>query len=256
MLSVNQQGYFPKAHGFFSCCSLRLEALVSYFIQNHRIPDNVDCTNLFIDYKTNEHLDNRIDISHFFFYYSYEVCIPENSANIQNNVLGYHVLSYKDIPFIQIIPFIKKFFIPSSKILNKISYIEEKYNLNPENAICVYYRGTDKCNETQLGGYDVYLEKCKSLLNINPEMTVIVQTDEVEFENYFLVNSPTNKLIILKELGYERNYEQGETLLAITSILSKCHYIICSSSNVSVWMTLFRGNAQNVYQYLNGGFFF
>jgi hypothetical protein len=33
--------------------------------------------------------------------------------------------------------------------------------------------------------------------------------------------------------------------------MSKCKYVVCGSSgNCSIWITFYRGNADNVYQYL------
>jgi hypothetical protein len=251
MLTVYQHAYFPKAHGFFSCCSLRLEKLVIYFIENHCIPNTVDCTNLFIDYKTEEDLNNKIDLSHKFFYFSHNIIIDINCINIQNNILAYHLIPYKNIPFNKIMPFINKFFIPSTIILNEISFIINKYNLNNfDNIVTVYYRGTDKINETQLGSYNEYLNKCIELNNKNSELIFLIQTDEFEFENYILENLKNKKIIILKEISNERNFDHAKKLLAITIILSKCKHIICSSSNVSLWAILFRGNTYNIHQYL------
>jgi len=40
--------------------------------------------------------------------------------------------------------------------------------------------------------------------------------------------------------------------LAITIIMAKCNYIVCSSGNCSIWTMFYRGNAENVFQNLNG----
>ena len=42
-----------------------------------------------------------------------------------------------------------------------------------------------------------------------------------------------------------------KNVLAIIYIMSKCKYIICSSGNCSIWMMYFRGNVNNVKQFLN-----
>jgi len=255
MLNVYQHAYFHKAHGFFSCCSLILEKLVMYFNKNHCIPNTLDCINLFIDYKTKEHLDNKIDLSHIFFNFSYNVNIDIECINIENNILDYHLMPYKNISFNKIIPFINKFFMPSRIILDEINYIQNKYKLNNfDNIVSVYYRGTDKINETQLGSYNEYLNKCIELSDKNHELFFLIQTDETEFEYYILENFKNKNIIILKELSAERNFEHAKKLLAISIILSKTKYIICSSGNVSLWTILFRGNANNIYQYLTNEF--
>ena len=39
--------------------------------------------------------------------------------------------------------------------------------------------------------------------------------------------------------------------LASMLIISKTKYIVCTSGNGELWLSLFRGHAENVYQYLN-----
>ena len=48
-----------------------------------------------------------------------------------------------------------------------------------------------------------------------------------------------------------KNYDFSKYYLAITLIMSKCKYIICGSGNCSMWIMLYRGNNNNVYQNLN-----
>ena len=38
--------------------------------------------------------------------------------------------------------------------------------------------------------------------------------------------------------------------MAIVIIMSRCKYVICNTSNVSLWIALFRGNTINLHQYL------
>jgi hypothetical protein len=47
------------------------------------------------------------------------------------------------------------------------------------------------------------------------------------------------------------NHVFSKYYLAITIIMSKCNYIICGSGNCSLWIMLYRGNANNVCQFLN-----
>lgn len=48
-----------------------------------------------------------------------------------------------------------------------------------------------------------------------------------------------------------RSFIHSQIMLASVLISSKCEYIICGSSNVSLWIILFRGNSNNIYQYLS-----
>ena len=73
-----------------------------------------------------------------------------------------------------------------------------------------------------------------------------------------------NNLIIIKEnsvsytdigIHYEKTYNENYTdiqyLFGTFLIIAKCKYIICSSSNCSVWIMYYRENAENIYQNLN-----
>ena len=40
--------------------------------------------------------------------------------------------------------------------------------------------------------------------------------------------------------------------LAIMNIIAKCDQVILNSGNVGMWCCLYRGNANNVYQFLDG----
>ena len=48
----------------------------------------------------------------------------------------------------------------------------------------------------------------------------------------------------------EMNYEYAKKYLAVTIVMSKCKFVICTTGNCSIWITYFRGNANNVHQYL------
>ena len=54
---------------------------------------------------------------------------------------------------------------------------------------------------------------------------------------------------------YNQNNEFSKYYLAITMIMSECKYVVCGSSgNCSIWIMFYRGNADNVYQFLEDKF--
>jgi roadblock/LC7 domain-containing protein len=57
-------------------------------------------------------------------------------------------------------------------------------------------------------------------------------------------------------LSVERKNEFSKFYLAITIIMSKCKYIICTSGNCSLWIMFYRENANNVFQNLNDDWFY
>ena len=153
----------------------------------------------------------------------------------------------------------------------KLNNYEEKLNnyeekLNNYNNICVlFYRGNDKNTETKICGYNEYIEKANIILNENPNIQFLIQSDETEFIEQMTLLYPNNSFYFKDEIRHikkcnstvdivmkDKNNLFSKYYLAITIIMSKCNYIVCGSGNCSIWIMLYRGNSRNVYQNLNG----
>ena len=50
--------------------------------------------------------------------------------------------------------------------------------------MAVYYRGTDKSKETKIASFEEYYEKIKKIIEINPNINILVQTDTSQFIDY------------------------------------------------------------------------
>lgn len=48
-----------------------------------------------------------------------------------------------------------------------------------------------------------------------------------------------------------RSFIHSQIMLSSVLIMSKAKHVICTSSNVSMWIILFRGNNTNIHQYLS-----
>ena len=59
-----------------------------------------------------------------------------------------------------------------------------------------------------------------------------------------------SKTILEYSLTKNDNFKYSLYFLAIVIIMSRCKYVICNTSNVSLWISLFRGNTNNLHQYL------
>jgi hypothetical protein len=145
-----------------------------------------------------------------------------------------------------------------------ISKIENEYNIDYNNVCVLFYRGNDKVTETKLSGYDEYIEYTKQILSKNPRTQFLIQSDETEFIEYFTSLYPNNSFYFKNYIRHMKktndtvdkvfkddNYLYSKYYLAITIIMSKCKYIICGSGNCSIWIMLFRGNSDGIYQNLN-----
>ena len=113
-------------------------------------------------------------------------------------------------------------------------------------------------------GYSEYNTHIKSVIEKNPNIKLLIQTDETEFLDYMKENYPDNMFYFKDEIRHlnksktlvENHFGNTEyfqmNFLAIVNIMSKCKYVVCNSSNVSLWAVLFREHNKNISQYLNG----
>lgn len=251
-----------KLGGFFSCCTIKLAYIVLYVKFFLKFPDYVDSSQLFLLYKGE---DKERDITYNYF---------ENYNNI-NEIINiktpineifensqYNIYSLLDCNSIS--PVIKKYFSPSKSILKIIEDIEKKYNIDYNNICVLFYRGNDKNRETLICNYDEYLIYANKILDINPNILFLIQSDETEFIKFISERFPNNSFYFNDEIRHiskcdstvdiimrDKNSIFSKYYLAITIIMSRCKYIICGTGNCSFWIILYRGNSNNVYQNFN-----
>jgi len=250
--------------GFFASCNTRLHRIIYCFLDRNNclfLPI-VNTTGLFDMYK----IDNDKDITYEFFEHYNNV--DENILGLDKNSIKYDVSkgfqydNYKDLQYEYILPFVKKYFTPSTKILDMHYILIQKYNIDVENTVGIYYRGTDKYLETPLASFESFHNKLNEILVVeNPGMQILVQTDSGQFLDYMKEKCIDDRIIVITEnaISYtnkgihnekttKENYVDMHFLLSTFLILSKCRHLICSSSNCSIWMMYYRGCAENVYQ--------
>ena len=123
--------------GFFSCYTIRLLDILSYFNKNKKCPKEVDSSNQFLDYKVNRYQD-----------YTNQYIKLKDSLNIEyvgdvkltNENSEEQFSNYKNLNFQLIKPFIDKYFSPSDTILKMVFDFEQKYKLDYKNLVVFYYR--------------------------------------------------------------------------------------------------------------------
>jgi hypothetical protein len=241
--------------GFFSCCSKRLEGVVWYFDTFHTLPDRVDSSSQFALYKANQ----NDDLTSLYFK-DVVTDIPYlHSVTFTNDM---QFLDYKDLDS-SLKPFIKKYFSPSDHVLAILSGYEKKYSIDYQNTCGVFYRGNDKATETSIAAYDSFIVQAKKIKELNQEIIFIVQSDETEFIDAFKESFPGAIVIeevphmhkkqsaIHDELPQQDRAEFGANFFAALLVMSKCQYLITHSGNCGLWAVLYRGNPEQVYQWLN-----
>jgi hypothetical protein len=247
-------------YGFFSCCSVKLSEIVRFFNTNNKLPDVVDSSGEYGWYKINK---GDITFDYFEHYNNINIDIQ-----YKINIDYYHSHQYRDystLDYTNIIPFVRKYFSPSSEIKEITTNIEKKYNVDYDNTCVLFFRGNDKITETKLCEYNEYIEQIQIILVKDPNVKFLIQSDETEFIEKMKSTFPDTSFYFKDETRHmnkcrdtvdkrmkDKNYVFSKYYLAITIIMSKCKYIICGSGNCSIWIMFYREHSKNVFQNLQG----
>lgn len=244
-------------HGFFSCCSVILHNIVDYINTNKKLCQS-DSTNSFGWYKK-----EKRDITYDYF---------ENPNINQDEIKSidykesYQFNNYSNLDY-NITKIVEKYFTPSIQIKDIIHTMEAKYTIDYNNICVLFYRGNDKITETKLCEYNDYLIYANKIMAYNPNVMFLIQSDETEFiefmsarfSNSFYFKDEARHMkkcnSTVDHVMHHTNHLFSKYYLAITIIMSKCKYIVCGSGNCSIWIILYRGNNNNVCQYLDGSWY-
>ena len=252
------------SHGFFSCCSVRLEEIVRYFNKHAKLPDNVDSSEQFGWYKVNNPTQCDITFQYFEKYDIGKIKAIDYTMEVDYNE-NYQFSDYSTLKYADLTPFIEKYFSPSIETIQSVEDLEVKYTIDYKNICVLFYRGNDKITETQLGSYEEYIVYAQERLNQNPNVRFLIQSDETEFIETMTAVFPTNSFYMNDEIRHMRKCNNtvdkvqttdidkySRLYLAITIIISKCEYVVCGSGNCSIWIMFYRGSNKNVHQNING----
>lgn len=220
------------------------------------IPDQIDYSMGFKHFKKDPNLDiyplfHKIDNTQKIDLFR-KVDIPD--ANRYQKYL-YNFEIYNQI--------IKRFFNPSDLILERIEFLTKKYNIDYSKTISVLYRGTDKGTELRIAPPQDYLSAVKNILNENPDFKILIQTDQTQVIEYFyselgdkvitFVETPSTKsnrvIWSLMEQHGADSIDWSQWFDAALRCVSKCKYVVNHTGNVGMFMNLYRGNIEGVFQF-------
>jgi hypothetical protein len=242
--------------GFFSCCSVRLHFLIEFFNKYKELPMTYITKDYFVCNKRTP--DEDLTFHYFKHYHTIDEAIVYTKDIEFKEWYQYKIFDKLDLEGLK--PFIKKYFTPNDVIFDLQKMMEEKYKLDYDNLCVLFYRGNDKATEIKLPPLDYYIEYGKSMLEHNPNITFLIQSDETNFINQMKEEFPNNivfydeirhiykKNTTVNKVFKETNYKYSFLYFAITLIMSKCKYIICNAGNCSLWMMFYRGNWNNIVQ--------
>ena len=258
--------HLSQSAGFFSCCSVRLDAIIQYYNRFGKLPRAVDSARQFRLYKLREHPDADISPDYFRDPATVSVELPPPPVAYKENFQG---RDYHKIDFAPILPFVKKYFAPTDEILETAAYLEKKYGIDYSNTCVLFYRGLDKATEFPIAPYRDVFECARAISHKHPGVRFLVQSDEEDFIRAALAEFPeavvfrdetravprkiTSVDLEFRESGV--NYYYSKLFFAIVLVMSRARHFVCNTGNISIWTCFFRGGAdENVHQYLNWGF--
>jgi len=162
---------------------------------------------------------------------------------------------------------VKRFFNPSGVVTDKWQMLTEKYDIDPEKTVSVLYRGTDKGTEVRLASPEAYLDVVKQILDQTPANRVLVQTDQTQVLDYFK-SELGNIVVSFSETPSTSGKDAMNTVMenegkdtmdwmqwfdAALRCVAECAYVVNHTGNCGLWMNLYRGNVDNVFQFNEAG---
>jgi hypothetical protein len=247
---------FEFNSGFFSTCTVLMRNIIGYNSQNNILP-KLGTSKFWNMYK-----DVDIDIYTKFFERKNNIINLEPSyfspSPDEDQFSDFNLINYDYTNVI-----VNQYFSPSIEIIKIKNELIQKYNIDVKNTMSVCYRGNDKSRETNLPTYDEMLDKVMEIKNQTPDKKLLIQTDELEFCEYMLSHFP-DSIVIHETKKIKRSNTTiayitplgervitAQNFLSVMYLMSETSSIILNSGSVGMWVCLFRGNSNDVYQYLN-----
>lgn len=242
--------------GLFSCATIRLVDIMVFYNQHKRLPNGVDSSLQFEFYKQFQEEDMTPEL-----YLDDGRTIEYDRVRYLSLQPGCNTFSdYSKLLFDDNKPFIDKYFSPSERVIQVIREYELHYDIDYDNTCAIFYRGNDKITEGDIVPYEDFVTEAAKL---NESVRFLVQPDETEFLEYFVEAFPDRcfnfketphlkkcKSAVFKELEPKDRPQHAVNFLAAVITMSKCKHLITHSGNGGMWALLYRGNFNNVHQFI------
>jgi hypothetical protein len=174
--------------------------------------------------------------------------------------------NYRDLPLAALGAHVKRYFWPSRRVLDVARTLMERAHVNPGNTLAVCFRGTDKSKEVQLASVEDYIRVVEALdAQSSAPRDLLIQTDQQQALEAFVsrfgarVRSfesipRTRGAVAVHDLDFEKvlklSREQFSIeLIAAIHVIAQCATVVTTTSNVGLWIALYRGSAGNLYQF-------
>ena len=240
--------------GFFSNCTLTLQALTEFYPSENYFTVNWPAQNLWRDKS-----QGGKNLFELYFHPNHTV----NTRDLAKVSAPHQSLIYEDMNFEKLNPYILNYFLPSDIVRTKQEEFVRKYKIEYESTIGLCYRGTDKWLEVAQIQPEFYVHEVERLLAKHSDLRVLVQTDQQQIRDRFMKalgeraffltelpvsSSPTPVHYMSESERGISNFEWGTRVLAAVNILAKCGYTITHTGSIGLWTYLLRGTSKNACQ--------
>lgn len=240
--------------GFFSLCSIHLFQIIEN-IKNDLPEKNIK----FKQFKMHQEYSNK-DIRELVFE---DVNTNINIELLKNDdyILRSNNIFYRSVDGNKYTNLIKRWFKPRREIKILKNLMVEELNLETNDTLAVYYRGTDTTRDRIITNYNEFTKNVKRIIeNYKNIKLIYLQTDDKMFEDYFLTSNIDKKILITSYLKSEYSHNGQhftikenkifhiQKMIASVLLMSQCKYIICNASNVSRWINFYREGKDRFFQ--------
>jgi hypothetical protein len=249
-----------KTGGFYSCINEVRFAI--YELARMKIyPENVSFND------TLKHLHNYSDDKDLYpFIYKvnletldqlksedFESGVLRNQDGYWSNHAEFQKLNFKQIKMVEDI-----YFSPSDLVLERIKFLEQKYNIDYNNTMAIFNRGTDKHVEVNLAHPNDWVDHINER---NNGYRLLIQTDELKNRDIFM--SKFDNSFFFEEMIFNNTYvkptenkiEWSINFESIVRIIASCKYLITHSGNCGLIPVLYRANLKELSQCKDNGQF-
>lgn len=239
----SRQGYDP---GMFSVFNTVIGSLYLY--------DQGDYAGLTVDFEERGCYYDSAHGKNWWDYYCEPLCLGDahhrkmrrysDDKSVEMAMFTEHQLSRQQVHHL-----IKKYIKVRGTIVEKVEqFVGENFKDNF--IIGVHYRGTDKIIEAHRVNYEAVLESIQKHIKDLPsnEYGIFIATDEQPFLEYMRSKFPGKVMAAEAYRSQEdkpvhyaetNRFERGEQALIDALLLSNCHLLIRTSSNLSLWASYF-----------------
>lgn len=170
---------------------------------------------------------------------------------------------------------VRKYFNASEVVSEYKQKIVEKYQINFEKTLGVYYRGTDKtCELEVMASVDQYINFCRNFLEKNQDFRILIQSDEnrviesfketfgercfsieescFKDEQYETVPEDSRGKGIHFRLHHMKDIHPTTTIQwfdAAVRCISECKNVLTYTGNISLFMKFYRDSLDGFYQF-------